>query len=78
MSTKHVRSVADLVRFGAGVKIECRSCGAARSLDGIELAKSGAGSVSLAELAPRLRCARCGERDAALTILPPVGEPRRD
>jgi len=23
MSTKHIRSTADLIRFGAGIKIEC-------------------------------------------------------
>lgn len=75
MSTKHVRTVADLVRFGAGLKIECRNCGAARSLDGFEMAKHG-GTGSLRALERRMRCGRCGERDAAFAVLPPVGEPR--
>ena len=38
MSTKHIRTVANLVRFGAGLKIECGSCGDARTEDGFELA----------------------------------------
>lgn len=29
---------ADLVRFGAGLRIECGSCGAARTVEGLRLA----------------------------------------
>ena len=71
MSTKHINTAADLVRFGAGLKIECGSCGAAKTLDGVESCQIGGGR-SLAELRPKLRCQRCGERAAVLTILPPV------
>jgi len=39
MSTKHVRSAADLVRFAAGLKVECAECGNSRTLDGFELAR---------------------------------------
>jgi len=40
MSTKHVRSAADLARFKCGLKIECGGCGNSRTLDGIEVAKT--------------------------------------
>ena len=32
MSTKHVRTTGDLVRFGAALRIDCRACGATRTL----------------------------------------------
>lgn len=51
MSTKHVRTAADLVRFDAGLWIECGDCGSARTLDGYEVAKDAwrgiAGSVGV-------------------------------
>ena len=34
MSQKHVRTVADLVRFGCALKIECGNCGTARTSTG--------------------------------------------
>jgi hypothetical protein len=40
MSTKHIDTAADLVRFGASVKIDCGSCGASRTLDGPAMAKT--------------------------------------
>lgn len=71
MSTKHIDTAADLVRFGASVKIECGSCGASRTLDGPGMvAASGTGSLKAIE--PRLKCSRCGAKEAWLTILPPV------
>ena len=72
MSTKHIRTVGDLVRFGAGLRVECGSCGASRTLDGYEAAKAGGGASRLVALAGRLKCARCGAKDARLAILPPV------
>lgn len=71
MSTKHIRTTADLVRFGAGLRIECASCGASRTLDGYEAAKIG-GSSLLSTFAGRLKCVRCGVKDARLAILPPI------
>lgn len=71
MSTKHIRTVADLVRFGAGLKIECGDCGASKTVDGFEAAKLG-GAGSLASLRTRLKCGRCGVKAARLAILPPV------
>ena len=72
MSTKHIRTIGDLVRFGAGLRIECFECGAARTLDGFEAAKIGGGASRLPALAGRLKCARCGTKEARLMILPPV------
>ena len=71
MSTKHIRTIADLVRFGAGLRVECGSCGAARTLDGYQAARLG-GAQPLAALARRLKCSRCGSKEARLAILPPV------
>ena len=72
MSTKHIRTIGDLVRFRAGLKIECSSCGAAKTLDGFEAVKIGGGASRLSVLAGRLRCARCGTKEARLIVLPPV------
>lgn len=71
MSTKHIRTVGDLVRFGADLTVECGACGAAKTLDGFEAAKLR-GPRSLSELATKLKCGRCGEKDARLAILPPL------
>lgn len=71
MSTKHIRTIADLVRFGAGLKIECGACGSAKTVDGFEAAQLG-GSGPLRELGRRLKCGRCGAKEARLAILPPV------
>jgi hypothetical protein len=71
MSTKHIDTAADLVRFGASVKIECLECGSARTLTGTEMVKRcGAGSLRGAR--GRLRCGRCRKKAASLTILPPL------
>ena len=71
MSTKHIDTAADLVRFGASVKIECGACGSARTMSGTEMVKAcGAGSLKAIEW--RLKCLRCGGKEAWLTILPPL------
>ena len=73
MSTKHVRTTADLVRFGAGLKIDCLSCGNSRTLDGFEAAKA-CGMIEFSKVQPRLKCSRCGARESKLTVLsPPPG-----
>lgn len=72
MSTKHIRTIADLVRFRASLKVECADCGASRTLAGVEAAAM-AGNCDLQRLGARLRCGRCGGRAGRLVILPPVG-----
>ena len=72
MSTKHVRTTADLCRFGASVRITCGACGAARTLSGAQMAQAcGPGSLGAAQ--GRLKCARCGAKAARVAVLPPVG-----
>lgn len=71
MSTKHVRTNADLVRFGASVKIDCGACGASKTLNGAEMVKS-CGAGRLAGCERRLKCSRCGAKEAWLTVLPPL------
>ena len=71
MSTKHIRTTADLVRFGAGLRIECANCGAARTVDGFEAGKLG-GVQPIDALRRRLKCGRCGAKETHLAILPPV------
>ena len=71
MSFKHVRTTADLVRFGCGLKVDCRHCGSSRTFSAAE-AVTDAGHVEIARLARRLRCIRCGLKQARLTVLPPV------
>lgn len=72
MSTKHIRTTADLCRFGASVRIECAACGAARTLGGAEMVRAcGPGSLRAAQ--GRLKCARCGAKAARMAVLPPLG-----
>lgn len=70
MSTKHVRTAADLARFGAGLQIECLDCGNERTLDGFEAAKAF-GTKPFTEVQSRFRCSRCGARKPKWYILPP-------
>jgi hypothetical protein len=53
MYTKHVRTAADLVRFGCSLKVECTACGAAQ-MTGIEVARIHPSNASLDLLRPRL------------------------
>ena len=71
MSYKHVGTAGDLVRFGCSLKVECTACGAARTMNGIEVARVH-GNRQLSQLAPRFKCARCGKKEAKLTVLGPV------
>jgi ribosomal protein S27AE len=71
MPTKHINTAADLVRFGASVRIDCGKCGATKTLSGTEMVKAcGAGDLKASER--RLKCSRCGGKEALLTVLPPL------
>ena len=74
MSTKHVRTTADLVRFGVGVAVECGSCGRSERYEAWDVAKAF-GAASLATVQRRLKCSACGAKKARL-IVDPVPEPR--
>ncbi|HEY4071262.1 MAG TPA: hypothetical protein VGM04_06880 [Sphingomicrobium sp.] len=71
MSYKHVATAGDLVRFGCSLKVECAHCGAARTMNAVEVHRVH-GNANLIHLAPRLKCRRCGKKAAKLTVLGPV------
>lgn len=71
MSTKYIRTTADLVRFGADLRVDCTNCHATRTLSGAEaVQRLGAGDLRKAQ--KRLRCARCGRKAARLIPLDPL------
>ena len=70
MSTKHVRTAADLVRFKCALKVECLACGHALTMEGYEVARA-VGAAPLWDVEFRLRCSRCAAKDSRMTILPP-------
>jgi hypothetical protein len=71
MSTKHVRTTGDLVRFGCSLRIDCSNCFASKTINGAEaVAAFGLGSLRQAQV--RLRCSRCGQKAARLLVLDPV------
>lgn len=72
MSTKHVRTPADLVRFGCSLKVTCTACGAAHTMTATEVANIHPSKASLELLRPRLKCRRCRRKAAEITALPPV------
>ena len=62
-------------RFGQFlVRVKCPACGASRDIAAEALARLVGWSMSLASLAPRLRCSKCGAKGAATVT--PVGLPR--
>ena len=71
MSAKHIRNTGDLMRFRAGIRIDCPHCGAARTLDGVETVRA-LGVCGWEEAEARLRCTRCGGKGARITVLPPI------
>lgn len=71
MSDKHARTGADVLHFGASVRIDCRACGASRTLSGAQFAQEcGTGSIGIT--AKRLKCSRCGGKRAQLFVVPPL------
>lgn len=76
MSTKHVRTTADLVRFKCTLKILCDHCGNARTLAAFEAVRAFGALDELTTLRRRLKCSLCGSKAAKLTVLSPPA-PRR-
>jgi hypothetical protein len=70
MSTKHVRTAADLVRFKTVLKVECGRCGNSRTLSGVDVVRL-CGTQDLRRIGGRLKCSLCGAREARLTVLSP-------
>ena len=71
MSTKHVRTAADLVRFGCSLRIECSDCAAANTLSAVQVVQR-CGRGSLEAFRRRLKCSRCGRKSARLIVLDPL------
>jgi hypothetical protein len=71
MSSKHVRTTADLIRFGCALKVECCHCQSSRTLSANSAVK-GLGLVVIKGVAKRFRCMSCGTKQARVTVLPPV------
>jgi len=71
MSTKHVRTTGDLIRFGCALRVECTHCHSARTLSATAAVK-GLGLVAIKGAARRFRCIRCGFKAAKILVLPPV------
>jgi hypothetical protein len=69
MSTKVIRTGADVVGFGASVKVTCRACGTDRILSGLDFARE-CGTGSLGTTAKHLKCDNCAEKRAQLLVLP--------
>jgi hypothetical protein len=70
MSTKHVRTAADLVRFKTVLKVECGRCSNSRTLTGFEVVKL-CGSQELSHIQQRLKCSLCGGREEKQTVISP-------
>jgi hypothetical protein len=68
MSYKHVATAGDLGRFGCSLKVGSTHCGAARTMNGVEVHPVHGD----ANLTPRLKCRRCYRKAAKLTVLGPV------
>ena len=71
MSTKNVRTTADLVRFKCALKVTCDGCGNARTLDGFEAVRTFGVMDDLETLRRRLKCSLCGSKAAKLAVLSP-------
>lgn len=71
MSTKHVRTAGDLIRFRCALKVECGRCGNSLTLSGYEVARGCRSDINLQALQRRLKCSLCGAKEGRLTVLSP-------
>jgi hypothetical protein len=70
MSTKLLRTGADVLRFGASIRIECRECESVVVFESNEFARL-CGSASLGIFAKHRECDSCGAKRAQLLVIPP-------
>ena len=69
MSTKHVRTGGDVLRFGCTVRVECGWCRSVREFAAMDwLMVAGGGSLEAARR--RLKCGKCGRKAARLSAMP--------
>lgn len=71
MSYPHVVTAPDLARWGCVLKVECTHCGAARTMNGVEIERVH-GNRNFHHLIPRLKCRHCKRKAAKITVLGPV------
>ena len=70
MSTKHVRTGGDVLRFGCRVKVTCGACGSSRTFAAFDWVMA-AGGGSLEAARRRLKCGQCGKKAARVAAMPP-------
>ena len=70
MSTKHIRTASDLVRFKAALKVECRRCSNSITLSGYDVVR-GFGTDQLDQIQRRFKCSLCGAKDVRMATLTP-------
>ena len=71
MSYKRIETAGDLMRFRCDLRVECGFCHATRTVSalGVYLA---AGSTTLEAFRKRLKCSRCGRKQAQIVVLEPL------
>lgn len=70
MSTKHVRTAFDLVRFNLGLSVKCLACGHLLTPEGYEVVRE-IGTLPLHQLQRRLKCSQCGAKSVQMTMFHP-------
>lgn len=64
----HIKKLDDALSFFL-VRITCRKCQGTREVTPESLARIAGWSASFEQLAPRMRCSRCGHKGAELTAV---------
>ena len=75
MSTKHVRNANDLVRFKCALQVVCGKCQNTATVAACDAARVF-GREDFDHVRRRLKCSRCGAKEARTIVLPPL--PPRD
>ena len=70
MSTKHVRTDGDVLRFGCSVQVTCGYCRSTTTFRAFDWVMA-AGGKSLEAARRRLRCSRCGRKAARIAVSGP-------
>jgi hypothetical protein len=70
MSTKHVRNANDLVRFKCALQVVCGKCQNTTTVTAWDAARVF-GREEFEQVRRRLKCSRCGAKEARTIVLPP-------
>jgi hypothetical protein len=71
MSFKKIESAGDLIRFGCSLRIDCGHCYATRTVSALSVYQAF-GRTPIEEYKKRLKCSRCGKKEAQLVVLDPL------